>query len=121
MNTQTIAVGLIALLIGALGGYAIHINPESTAPVHSMDGMMSSMSAVLDGKTGDEFDQAFLTEMIAHHAGAIQMAELALKNAKHDEIRTTAQAIITAQDAEIKQMRTWQGAWYGTPDHTNTQ
>ena len=44
---------------------------------------MTEMNAALSSKTGDTFDEAFLLEMIAHHQGAVQMANLALTNAKH--------------------------------------
>jgi len=123
MNTQTIVIGLIALVIGAVGGYTLN---EDKAPAHmmsdgsSMSGMshgmqgeMNAMMSALDGKTGDEFDKAFLSEMIMHHEGAVDMAEAALENAKHDEIKTMANAIISAQTTEIKQMQDWQKAWYG--------
>lgn len=73
---------------------------------------MHSMTMALEGKTGDEFDKAFLSEMIAHHQGAIDMANLALKNAQHQEIKDLAQKIITAQNAEIEQMKQWQQTWY---------
>jgi len=74
--------------------------------------MMMSMNAELEGKTGDAFDQAFLSEMIIHHEGAVEMAELALTNAKHQEIKDLANAIIGAQNEEISQMKGWQKAWY---------
>lgn len=80
---------------------------------HSMQSEMDGMMAALDGKTGDEFDKAFLSEMIMHHEGAVDMAEAALENAKHDEIKTMANAIISAQTTEIKQMQDWQNTWYG--------
>lgn len=51
--------------------------------------------------------------MITHHEGAVEMAEAALKNAKHQEIKTMSHAIISAQTTEINQMRDWQKAWYG--------
>jgi uncharacterized protein (DUF305 family) len=75
--------------------------------------MMASMNAALAGKTGDAFDQAFLSEMIVHHEGAVEMARLALTNAKHQEIKDLATAIIAAQNKEIDQMKAWQTAWYG--------
>jgi len=77
----------------------------------SMSEMMSSMNAELEGKTGDAFDQAFLAEMIVHHQGAVEMAELALTNAKHQEIKDLANAIISAQNTEIAQMMEWQKSW----------
>ena len=78
----------------------------------SMSDMMASMNAELEGKTGDEFDKAFLTEMIMHHEGAVDMAEAALEDAKHQEIKTMANAIISAQTSEIAQMKAWLKAWY---------
>jgi uncharacterized protein (DUF305 family) len=79
----------------------------------SMADMMSGMNAALKGKTGDEFDRAFISEMIVHHQGAVEMAQLALTNAKHQEIKTLAQAIIAAQNKEIADMKTWQKNWFG--------
>ena len=78
----------------------------------SMSDSMAGMMAGLSGKTGDEFDKAFLSEMIEHHEGAIEMAKAAQQNAKHQEIKDLANAIISAQTSEINQMKAWQQAWY---------
>lgn len=77
-----------------------------------MQGAMQGMMAGLDGKTGDDFDKAFLSEMIMHHQGAVDMAQLALTNAKHQEIKDLAKNIIDAQNKEIADMKKWQGSWY---------
>ncbi len=77
-----------------------------------MDGAMKGMMMGLDGKTGDAFDQAFLSEMIMHHQGAVAMAEAALATAKHQEIKDLAKAIIAAQNKEIADMKAWNKAWY---------
>lgn len=59
------------------------------------------------------FDQRFIEAMIPHHQSAIMMAQDALQNAERPEIKALAQAIITAQEAEIAQMRQWLKDWYG--------
>jgi len=69
------------------------------------------MADMLKSKTGDDFDKTFLNEMIAHHEGAIDMANLAKTNAKHQEIKDMANSIVAAQSKEIDQMQTWQGEW----------
>lgn len=79
----------------------------------SMSGMMAGMMAGLQGKTGDDFDKAFLSEMVMHHEGAVDMAEAALKSAKHQEIKNLANAIISAQNKEITDMKSWYKTWYG--------
>ena len=126
MNTKTLGIALVALLIGASGGYAfagtktpddMHKMPNGEMMHNSvqggMQGEMDGMMAGLAGKSGDDFDKAFLSEMIMHHEGAVDMAEAALQSAKHEEIKDMARAIITAQTAEINQMKGWQQAWYG--------
>ncbi len=94
----------------------MHSMPDGSSMVDeemSMEDMMHSMNAELMGKTGDAFDQAFLSEMIVHHEGAVEMAELALENAEHEEIKNLAKAIIAAQNTEIADMKEWQETWYG--------
>lgn len=61
----------------------------------------------------NSIDEHFIEQMIPHHEGAVAMANLALKNAKHSEIKTLASAIIDAQTKEIKNMRTWYSSWFG--------
>ena len=78
----------------------------------NMSSDMSMMSSSLKGLKGDEFDKQFISEMITHHEGAVDMAELALTNAKHQEVKTMAQNIISAQTKEIDEMQTWQKNWH---------
>lgn len=72
---------------------------------------LGSMMEALQGKTGDDFDKVFLQSMIAHHQGAIDMATTAKTSAKHNELKTMANEIITAQQKEIDQMFKWQKEW----------
>jgi uncharacterized protein (DUF305 family) len=137
MSKVSILYGVIGILIGAIitafgAAYAVNNNHEG---MMSMMGMRSGgdsqemrddadMTTSLEGKTGDDFDQAFLSGMIVHHQGAIDMARLAKQNAKHDEIKTLADEVIAAQTTEIADMKSWQNQWnYGTstdktPTHT---
>lgn len=59
-----------------------------------------------------EFDLMFLDMMLAHHQGAVAMAEVTIERAEHPEVRDLAQQIIDAQQAEIEQLRAWRDAWY---------
>jgi uncharacterized protein (DUF305 family) len=72
---------------------------------------MGAMMSGLDNKTGDSYDRTFISEMIVHHQGAIDMAKAAKTNAKHDELKKLADDIVAAQTAEIKQMKQWQLDW----------
>jgi uncharacterized protein (DUF305 family) len=75
------------------------------------DMSMNNMVSELSGRTGDDFDKAFLSEMIDHHQGAINMAKLVAAQAKHQEVKDLANGIITAQTSEIAQMKEWQKQW----------
>ena len=80
-----------------------------------MPGMMDSMRGMnmkkMEAAGGKQLDLRFLDMMTKHHQGAITMSKEALDKAEHAEIKTLANQIIKAQEAEIKQMRDWKTAW----------
>jgi uncharacterized protein (DUF305 family) len=82
--------------------------PLTSEEDHSsmMSGMMSADDlAELGTLTGASFDAAWAAAMIAHHEGAIEMAEVVLADGKNTETLTLAQAIISAQESEIEILR----------------
>lgn len=90
------------------------------APAKNMEmsGMMDAMKMMsgdgmkkMDAMTGKDFDTHFLDMMTPHHAGAVTMAKEALTKAEHPEIKTLANQIIKAQEAEIKMMAGWKSKW----------
>jgi uncharacterized protein (DUF305 family) len=90
------------------GDHAPAINME-------MPGMGESMSEMnldkLDELKENAFDLEFLRQMVAHHEGAIRMANHLLTHDTKAELRTVAGNIVNAQEAEIKQMREWEKDW----------
>jgi uncharacterized protein (DUF305 family) len=52
-------------------------------------------------------DRDFVTMMIPHHQGAIDMAKTLLLYGKDPQMRRLAQEIITDQESEIQLMRLW--------------
>jgi len=129
MNKESVLYGIIGLLIGTIiAGFTattavnsnnqsmmqmmgMHTNQNSQKMMNDNDMSMSDMTASLKNKTGDDFDKAFISEMIVHHQGAIDMANLAKQNAKHEEIKNLANDIINAQTKEINEMKSWQQQW----------
>lgn len=128
-NKNNVLFAIVFLIIGIFSGWIFwgnkyyttsnsgyHIMPNGMMMSNNgdggMSGMMDDMMSGLHGKTGDSFDKAFLEEMIVHHEGAVLMAQEALRNAKHKEIKDMAQNIITAQTSEIEQMKGWLKSWY---------
>lgn len=120
-NKQTLIYGLAGLVIGVLGTMLWYTNTGSRMNMEygqmmnhagGMHDMMNGMMSGLDGKTGDAFDAAFLSEMIVHHEGAVTMAERVLEVSKRPELIKLANDIITAQNGEIQMMQDWQKAWF---------
>jgi uncharacterized protein (DUF305 family) len=71
-----------------------------------MPGMMSERDmTALGRKSGRAFDTAFLTMMVEHHQGAVDMARTERTGGAFAPARTLAGAVITAQTAEIAQMK----------------
>ena len=62
----------------------------------------------LSEATGAEFDALWLELMVAHHEGAIEMAEQVVETTDDLEVQALAEAIIAAQAAEIDRMRALQ-------------
>lgn len=58
-------------------------------------------------------ERAFLTEMVSHHAMAVDMAKMAQEKATHPELTAMADDIVRSQSAEIERMQSWLRRWYG--------
>lgn len=122
MEQKNYTLAAIALLAGLFIGYVVGVNTGNTNHQmmremdsrsmshmnHAMDNMMSGLA----GKTGADFEKAFLSEMIVHHEGAIVMAEALLKNTQRPELVKLGNDIITAQTGEVSMMKAWLGEWF---------
>ena len=74
---------------------------------HNMDmnGMLTDTQvAELAQATGPEFDRLFLSGMIAHHEGALDMAAMIADSTKAD-VKLLYENIMTSQSAEITEMK----------------
>jgi uncharacterized protein (DUF305 family) len=76
-----------------------------------MNGSMMGTGTLSDSNA--PFDQRFLDQMIMHHQGAVMSAQMMIADSARPELRDLAQRIITGQQREIDQMRTWRQDWYG--------
>lgn len=73
------------------------------APMHG--GMMTEQEmAAFETATGAESERMFLTQMIAHHQGAIEAAEAELEDGVHQPALQLAESIRDSQAAEIARM-----------------
>jgi uncharacterized protein (DUF305 family) len=83
--------------------------PQSgPADEFGMGGMMTMSEAgmtALRAATGVEFDTLFLQQMIAHHQGAVDMADVETAQGQNPDALALAQSIATGQTAEIVEIQ----------------
>jgi uncharacterized protein (DUF305 family) len=70
----------------------------------SMDRMHAAMASV---EPSSDCDVDFVSLMLPHHQGAIDMAKAELLHGKDPQMRRLAQEIITDQESEIQLMQLW--------------
>jgi uncharacterized protein (DUF305 family) len=84
------------------------VDPNATSD-HSgmgMQGMVDDATmAKLQSLKGPEFDTLWLQSMINHHQGAIEMAGGEVAAGQSVDMTALAKSIVTAQQAEIDQMK----------------
>ena len=98
-----------------LNKHDAHASASPSAGAHMHDMTMGTQGiTALRELDGQEFDIAFMSQMITHHQGAVDMAEQTLKVAKRPETKQEAQKVIDAQAKEIAQMEGWLREWYST-------
>ena len=73
----------------------------------AMEGMMTMDRDMMQGMMKEDPDVAFICGMIAHHQGAIDMANVELKYGDDQWAKEMAQKVIDAQTREIADMTAW--------------
>jgi uncharacterized protein (DUF305 family) len=82
---------------------------------HGSMGMGSNgMAKQMVMENGEYSDRAFIDAMVPHHQGAIAMAEVALKNAEHEEIKELSRNIVSTQQSEIEELKSIKKEEFGT-------
>ena len=82
---------------------------------HGSMGMGSKgMARQMVMRNGEYSDRAFIDAMVPHHQGAIARAEVALKNAEHEEIKELSRNIVSTQQSEIEELKSIKQEEFGT-------
>ncbi|MFA3899729.1 DUF305 domain-containing protein [Rhodococcus sp. 5A-K4] len=82
--------------MGDMGGMD-HSSGSGMMTAQDMDALMAA--------SGPEFDRQWLTMMIAHHTGAIEMANTEIADGSNPDALEMARAIVATQQQEIETMQ----------------
>ncbi|WP_217178887.1 DUF305 domain-containing protein [Streptomyces sp. AC495_CC817] len=82
------------------------VDPADDGAMDHGDGMMSADDlAALEAASGAEASSLFLEQMIAHHEGAVAMAEAQIRDGEDADAVALARRIVDDQSAEIAEMK----------------
>lgn len=107
MRTTHIALTVSLMLVSALVGTGVgyYLTPEYRLAMYDTYGM--------DLGTADRWlDLRYLNAMIAHHRGAMLLAEQA-QSSERQEVRDLAATILASEPKLIAELYTWKREWYG--------
>ena len=92
------------------GGHSTPMQSQSSSEAPSTKAYREAnakMHRDMDIAYSGDSDVDFVRGMIPHHQGAIDMAKVALQNAKDEQIRKWATDVIREQEREIAEMQDW--------------
>lgn len=103
VRTTTFAAPLVglALVLSACGS-----GSDTAAPAPATQASVQGISTQFN-----DADAAFIKDMVPHHSGALDMAELAPTRAASAEVKALAAQIAAAQEPEITRMEAMSMAW----------
>jgi uncharacterized protein (DUF305 family) len=116
MKQPTYLYWFVAIVALAIAGCQPVQSPTGEATSAATPTSATDATSTEANATVAEFDQMFIDMMTPHHQSAIEMAQIALERAEHEELRQMAQQMIDSQQADIEQMRTWRQEWYGSSE-----
>lgn len=112
-NRLTVVGGslALALVLAACGGSD---TGAGTAEPTTGAGTSATEDATVTEEASEahnDSDTAFAQNMIVHHEGAIEMADLAVERAASEDVRALGERISAAQGPEIETMTSWLDMW----------
>lgn len=107
METKPLLFGIIGFMLGGL------LVSVAATTFEKPNDAMGNMTAALQEKAGDDYDKAFIDNMVRHHQDAVEMSRLSEERSRRPEIKKLSKEIITTQQHEIEQLLEWRKVWFG--------
>lgn len=101
--TLAASLMIVSVIIGAMIGYAR--TPEYTLSMYDK-------TAMTLGRPDRSLDLRYINAMIAHHRGAMLLAEQALSNTQRKEMKDLSAKILADEPGAIAELYEWKKDWY---------
>jgi uncharacterized protein (DUF305 family) len=100
-------VSALSAFVILIAGPAAEAAPDAEAAfiAENQAAMTRMMAGMSTPKPSGSVDRDFAISMIAHHQGAIDMAQAELRHGRNEQLRRIAQGIVVEQQQEIEAMR----------------
>ena len=95
---------VMGIVLGIAFGY--YITPQYNISMYDKNTMSL-------GQADRTFDLRYINAMIAHHRGAMLLAEQLEKNTTRPEMKALAQNILADEPKAIAELYAWKKDWYG--------
>jgi len=97
----------LMIVAGVLGvGFGYYLTPEYKVSMYEKNTMSL-------GQADRTFDLRYINAMIAHHRGAMLLAEQPGKNSTRTDLKILAQNILQDEPKAIAELYAWKKEWYG--------
>lgn len=100
----TLGLVIVGAMLGTAFGY--YLTPEYKVSMYDKNNMSL-------GQADRTFDLRYINAMIAHHRGAMLLAEQLAKNTTRPEMKTLAENILADEPKNITELYSWKKDWYG--------
>lgn len=95
---------VVGLLVGV--GFGYYLTPEYRSSMYDKGDMSL-------GPADKNFDLRYIDSMIAHHRGAMLLAQQLGDNTTRGEMKSLSQAILADEPKAISELYKWKSEWYG--------
>lgn len=100
----TLGLVCVGSILGIAFGY--YLTPEYKSAMYEKNVMSL-------GQADRTFDLRYINAMIAHHRGAMLLAEQLAQNSTRPEMQMLAQKILNDEPKLIEELYSWKKEWYG--------
>lgn len=101
-----LAIGLVIAAVVSGMAFGYYLSPEYRVSMYDKDKMDL-------GLADRSFDLRYINAMIAHHRGAMLLAEQLAKSSKRQEMQGLAKEILANEPKLIAELYAWKKDWYG--------